>query len=134
MWFLLSMKLWCQVGLPYNESIVVRVTGCPNGCARPYMAELGLVGDGPNSYQVLFTSFCYTVQNRTGCTTSDIPKKACKLLSYLKRCGQRLMWMRKKLQFFGFTFWSCVKRRECPLCDIALFCSYGLGEHQVKLH
>ena len=26
--------------------------GCPNGCARPYMAELGLVGDGPNSYQV----------------------------------------------------------------------------------
>lgn len=28
------------------------MTGCPNGCARPYMAELGLVGDGPNSYQV----------------------------------------------------------------------------------
>ena len=25
--------------------------GCPNGCARPYMAELGFVGDGPNSYQ-----------------------------------------------------------------------------------
>ncbi|KAM0071817.1 putative assimilatory sulfite reductase (ferredoxin) [Helianthus debilis subsp. tardiflorus] len=23
-----------KVGLPYNESIVVRVTGCPNGCAR----------------------------------------------------------------------------------------------------
>lgn len=28
------------------------MTGCPNGCARPYMAELGLVADGPNSYQV----------------------------------------------------------------------------------
>lgn len=41
-----------KVGLPYSESIVVRVTGCPNGCARPYMAELGLVGDGPNSYQI----------------------------------------------------------------------------------
>ena len=26
--------------------------GCPNGCARPYMAELGFVGDGPNSYQL----------------------------------------------------------------------------------
>ena len=26
--------------------------GCANGCARPYMAELGFVGDGPNSYQV----------------------------------------------------------------------------------
>ncbi|XP_062171589.1 sulfite reductase [ferredoxin], chloroplastic [Alnus glutinosa] len=41
-----------KVGLKYNESIVIRVTGCPNGCARPYMAELGLVGDGPNSYQI----------------------------------------------------------------------------------
>ncbi|XP_019155423.1 PREDICTED: sulfite reductase 1 [ferredoxin], chloroplastic-like [Ipomoea nil] len=41
-----------KVGLESEESIVVRVTGCPNGCARPYMAELGLVGDGPNSYQI----------------------------------------------------------------------------------
>ncbi|KAI3874262.1 hypothetical protein MKX03_014294, partial [Papaver bracteatum] len=40
------------VGLKYSESVVIRVTGCPNGCARPYMAELGLVGDGPNSYQI----------------------------------------------------------------------------------
>ena len=30
----------------------VRMTGCPNGCARPYTAEVGLVGDGPNSYQL----------------------------------------------------------------------------------
>ncbi|KAL2238608.1 UNVERIFIED_CONTAM: Sulfite reductase 1 ferredoxin, chloroplastic [Sesamum indicum] len=41
-----------KVGLKYNKSVVIRVTGCPNGCARPYMAELGLVGDGPNSYQI----------------------------------------------------------------------------------
>ncbi|XP_044481724.1 sulfite reductase [ferredoxin], chloroplastic-like [Mangifera indica] len=41
-----------KVGLKYNESVAIRVTGCPNGCARPYMAELGLVGDGPNSYQI----------------------------------------------------------------------------------
>ncbi|KAK8964940.1 hypothetical protein KSP40_PGU012597 [Platanthera guangdongensis] len=41
-----------KVGVSYNESVVIRVTGCPNGCARPYMAELGLVGDGPNSYQI----------------------------------------------------------------------------------
>ncbi|VFR02173.1 unnamed protein product [Cuscuta campestris] len=44
--------MFLKVGLEHNESIVVRVTGCPNGCARPYMAELGLVGDGPNSYQI----------------------------------------------------------------------------------
>lgn len=35
-----------------DEEIMVRMTGCPNGCARPYMAELAFVGDGPKSYQV----------------------------------------------------------------------------------
>merc|ERR1740117_435699 len=35
-----------------DEEILIRITGCPNGCARPYMAELAFVGDGPKSYQV----------------------------------------------------------------------------------
>lgn len=51
-----------QVGLKYNESVVIRITGCPNGCARPYMAELGLVGDGPNSYQVNRTNHIIVLQ------------------------------------------------------------------------
>ncbi|EEH55473.1 uncharacterized protein MICPUCDRAFT_34650 [Micromonas pusilla CCMP1545] len=41
-----------KVGLPKEEAFIVRMTGCPNGCARPYMAELGFVGDGPGSYQI----------------------------------------------------------------------------------
>ncbi len=40
-----------QVGLE-NEHFVVRMTGCPNGCARPYLAELGFVGSASESYQV----------------------------------------------------------------------------------
>ena len=35
-----------------DEHFVVRMTGCPNGCARPYMAELGFVGSAPKKYQV----------------------------------------------------------------------------------
>lgn len=35
-----------------EETFVIRMTGCPNGCARPYMAELGFVGSAPNIYQV----------------------------------------------------------------------------------
>ena len=35
-----------------SEEIMIRMTGCPNGCARPYMAELAFVGDGNDSYQV----------------------------------------------------------------------------------
>jgi sulfite reductase (NADPH) hemoprotein beta-component len=40
-----------EVGLA-DEEIVIRMTGCPNGCARPYMAELGFVGKAPNKYQL----------------------------------------------------------------------------------
>ncbi|RAQ45804.1 sulfite reductase, ferredoxin dependent [Arthrospira sp. O9.13F] len=40
-----------KVGLE-QEHFVVRMTGCPNGCARPYMAELGFVGSAPDTYQV----------------------------------------------------------------------------------
>lgn len=32
--------------------VTMRMTGCPNGCARPYMAELGFVGSGQKSYQL----------------------------------------------------------------------------------
>ncbi len=40
-----------KVGLP-EESFITRMTGCPNGCARPYLAEVGFVGNGPNQYQL----------------------------------------------------------------------------------
>jgi sulfite reductase (ferredoxin) len=44
-------SLLTQLGLQ-EEHFVVRMTGCPNGCARPYMAELGFVGSAPESYQL----------------------------------------------------------------------------------
>ncbi len=44
-------KLLAEVGLP-NEEIIIRSTGCPNGCARPYMAEIAFVGKAPGRYQV----------------------------------------------------------------------------------
>ncbi|MBT2968441.1 MAG: assimilatory sulfite reductase (NADPH) hemoprotein subunit [Candidatus Thiodiazotropha sp. (ex Ctena orbiculata)] len=36
-----------------RQAIVMRMTGCPNGCARPYVAEIGLVGKGPGRYNLL---------------------------------------------------------------------------------
>jgi sulfite reductase (NADPH) hemoprotein beta-component len=35
-----------------SDEIVIRMTGCPNGCARPYLAEIGLVGKGPGRYNL----------------------------------------------------------------------------------
>ena len=38
--------------LDIKKTILFRMTGCPNGCSRPYMAELALVGSGLNQYQL----------------------------------------------------------------------------------
>jgi sulfite reductase (NADPH) hemoprotein beta-component len=35
-----------------NDAISIRITGCPNGCARPYLGEIGLVGRAPNKYSL----------------------------------------------------------------------------------
>jgi len=43
--------LLSELGLP-QEEIVIRMTGCPNGCARPFMAEIAFVGKAPNKYQI----------------------------------------------------------------------------------
>jgi sulfite reductase (NADPH) hemoprotein beta-component len=43
--------LLAEVGLGEQE-ITIRMTGCPNGCARPYMAEIGFVGKAPGRYQL----------------------------------------------------------------------------------
>lgn len=44
-------RIAAELGLQ-DQEIIVRITGCPNGCARPYMAEIGLVGKAPGRYQL----------------------------------------------------------------------------------
>ncbi|CCF58591.1 hypothetical protein KAFR_0E04410 [Kazachstania africana CBS 2517] len=40
-----------EYGLSHN-SVVMRVTGCPNGCARPWLAEIALVGKALRTYNL----------------------------------------------------------------------------------
>jgi sulfite reductase (NADPH) hemoprotein beta-component len=40
-----------RLGLAQDD-ITIRMTGCPNGCARPYLAEIGLVGRSPGTYNL----------------------------------------------------------------------------------
>ena len=35
-----------------NEPITIRMTGCANGCGRPFLAEIGLVGRAPGKYNL----------------------------------------------------------------------------------
>ena len=44
-------ELLAELGMAEQE-LTVRMTGCPNGCARPFMAEIAFVGRAPNKYQV----------------------------------------------------------------------------------
>ena len=44
-------EILCQHGL-YDEPITIRMTGCPNGCARPYISDIGLTGRAPGKYNL----------------------------------------------------------------------------------
>lgn len=35
-----------------HDAITIRMTGCPNGCGRPFIAEIGFVGKAPGKYNV----------------------------------------------------------------------------------
>jgi sulfite reductase (NADPH) hemoprotein beta-component len=37
-----------------DDPITIRMTGCPNGCARPYISEIGLTGRAPGKYNLYF--------------------------------------------------------------------------------
>jgi sulfite reductase (ferredoxin) len=53
-----------------TEAPVVRITGCPNGCARPYTAEIGLVGRSGDHY-VLYLGGSH-VGTRLGAAVADL--------------------------------------------------------------
>ena len=36
----------------HHDAILIRMTGCPNGCARPYLGEIGFVGRAPGKYNI----------------------------------------------------------------------------------
>src|SRR5476649_1973676 len=66
-----------------DDAISLRVTGCPNGCARPYLAEIGLVAKAPNKYALyLGASYNGTRLNRLY-TPSITPDDAVALLAPL---------------------------------------------------
>jgi len=46
-------ELLGEIGLA-DEEITIRMTGCPNGCARSSMSEIGFIGKGPGRYQLYF--------------------------------------------------------------------------------
>lgn len=81
-----------------KEYIVFRVTGCPNGCSRSMLAEIGLVGKGPGIYNL------YIGGNRIGTRIPKIYKENLnekKLLEILNQLIKKWSIERYKNEEFG---------------------------------
>lgn len=52
-----------------DEEIVIRMTGCPNGCGRPYLAEIGFIGKSAGRYNL------YLGGNRNGTRLNALYKE-----------------------------------------------------------
>ena len=69
-----------------DDAISLRVTGCPNGCARPYLAEIGFVGKAPGKYALyLGASYNGTRLNRLYSPSVTIDDAVTKLRPIIKR-------------------------------------------------
>ncbi len=81
-----------------EQAIVVRMTGCPNGCARPFAAEIGFVGKAPGRYNMyLGASFEGTRLNKMYCENIQ----EAEILSELDNLFGRYAAERKTGESFG---------------------------------
>jgi sulfite reductase (NADPH) hemoprotein beta-component len=86
-----------ELEMPQQE-LIVRMTGCPNGCARPYMAEIAFVGKAPNKYQI------YLGGNEAGTRLNRLYKDSVKgedLIPEVKALLTRFKAQRQNEERFG---------------------------------
>lgn len=85
-----------------EEEIIIRMTGCPNGCARSYLAEIGFVGTAYGKYNL------HIGGDRQGQRLNKIYKESLDEVSILKELDQLFSdykMNRKSDETFGdFTF------------------------------
>ncbi|WP_343155059.1 assimilatory sulfite reductase (NADPH) hemoprotein subunit [Buchnera aphidicola (Kurisakia onigurumii)] len=85
-----------------DEYIVVRITGCPNNCARALLAEIGLIGKSPGKYNL------YLGGNRIG---TRIPSL------YIENCNEKVIL--EKLSIL-ITLWSIEKKNKEGFGDFVI--------------
>src|SRR5258708_2004340 len=69
-----------------DDAISIRMTGCPNGCARPYLAEIGFVGRAPGKYALyLGANYEGTRLNTLFPPTVTIDEAVAKLTPMIRR-------------------------------------------------
>jgi sulfite reductase (NADPH) hemoprotein beta-component len=81
-----------------NEPIIIRMTGCPNGCARSYAAEIGLIGTAIGKYNL------YLGGDYAGFRLNKLYKESLDetaILQELDACFKAFSQFRKRGQSFG---------------------------------
>jgi sulfite reductase (NADPH) hemoprotein beta-component len=80
-----------------KEEIIIRMTGCPNGCGRPYAAEIGFVGTAPGRYNL------YLAGDHEGARLNRLYKGSLDEAAILKELDM-LFWLYKKERITGERF------------------------------
>ncbi len=86
-----------KVGLR-GDAITIRMTGCPNGCARPFIAEIGMVGRGPGKYN-LYLGGGFHGQRLSKLYRDNLPAKD--MVSTLRPLFQAYATKRREGEHFG---------------------------------
>ena len=97
-------KLLAGHGLE-QEAIIIRMTGCPNGCGRPYAAEIGFVGTGPGRYNL------HLCGDHEGTRLNRIYKENLDEATILKELDL-LFWLYKKERITGERFGDFALRQK----------------------
>jgi len=89
-----------------DKAPVVRITGCPNGCARPFSAEIGLVGQMPGQYALYVggepEGQRLAVKVKDKVKTDELPIVFDKLIGLWKQEGSTEEYLGDFVKRFGF--------------------------------
>src|SRR5579859_6978728 len=88
-----------------KEEIIIRMTGCPNGCGRPYAAEIGFVGTAPGRYNL------YLGGDHEGTRLNRVYKENLDETAILKELDL-LFWLYKKERITGERFGDFALRQR----------------------
>ena len=88
-----------------EENIIIRMTGCPNGCGRPYAAEIGFVGTSPGHYNL------YLGGDHEGTRLNRIYKENLDEAAILKELDL-LFWLYRKERITGEKFGDFALRQR----------------------
>ncbi len=88
-----------------QEEIIIRMTGCPNGCGRPYAAEIGLVGTALGRYNL------YLAGDHEGTRLNRFYKESLDEAAILKELDV-LFWLYRKERITGERFGDFALRQR----------------------